>query len=101
MSTESQPHLYEISGRGKRREGYRSAGATFFEITSTRKLFIVYYWTNHAGISFKGQSLYVDMLFVSLLKARTGVRNWVVNIFNRSSVKTEAPPRPGGTGTQT
>lgn len=40
-------------------------------------------------------------LFVSCLNAGTGRRNGVVDIFNKSALKTEAPPRPGGQGAQT
>lgn len=29
-------------------------------------------------------------------KAVTGGRTWVVGFFNRSALKTEVPPRPGG-----
>ena len=39
------------------------------------------------------------MLFVSLLrKAGTGGSNWVFGVFNKCPLKTEAPPRPRGTG---
>lgn len=48
-----------------------------------------------------GNSHCVSMLFVSCLNTETGRRSGVVDIFNKSALTTEAPPRPGGEGAET